>query len=236
MSLMVSKYAIDLVAKEICGEIVWSDSPGQALRKWREIFKVTQTEISQVIGVAPSVISDYEKGRRIPGSRFVRKYVEGLLYIDSTRGWSVVKEIARNLRIPMTSVIDIRELPRGVPLRVFVEVLKGEVLWGSDYLDKILYGYTVLDSIESILSMSGAEFSAIMGLTTERALIFTKVGTGRSPMVAVRVTSQKPGAVILHGPRVVDPLAIKLAELDRVPLIVSRVESEDLLVENLRKL
>ncbi|MCC6010036.1 MAG: helix-turn-helix domain-containing protein [Fervidicoccaceae archaeon] len=233
---MVSKYAIDLVAKEICGEIVWSDSPGQALRKWREIFKVTQTEISQVIGVAPSVISDYEKGRRIPGSRFVRKYVEGLLYIDSTRGWSVVREIARNLRIPMTSVIDIRELSRGVPLRVFVEVLKGEVLWGSDYLDKILYGYTVLDSIESILSMSGAEFSAIMGLTTERALIFTKVGTGRSPMVAVRVTSQKPGAVILHGPRVVDPLAIKLAELDRVPLIVSRVESEDLLVENLRKL
>jgi putative transcriptional regulator len=233
---MVSKYAIDFVAKEICGEIVWSDSPGQALRKWREIFKVTQTEISQVIGVAPSVISDYEKGRRIPGSRFVRKYVEGLLYIDSTRGWSVVREIARNLRIPMTSVIDIRELPRGVPLRVFVEVLKGEVLWGSDYLDKILYGYTVLDSIESILSMSGAEFSAIMGLTTERALIFTKVGTGRSPMVAVRVTSQKPGAVILHGPRVVDPLAIKLAELDRVPLIVSRVESEDLLVENLRKL
>jgi putative transcriptional regulator len=233
---MVSKYAIDLVAKEICGEIVWSDSPGQALRKWREIFKVTQTEISQVIGVAPSVISDYEKGRRIPGSRFVRKYVEGLLYIDSTRGWSVVREIARNLRIPMTSVIDIRELPRGVPLRIFVEVLKGEVLWGSDYLDKILYGYTVLDSIESILSMSGAEFSAIMGLTTERALIFTKVGTGRSPMVAVRVTSQKPGAVILHGPRVVDPLAIKLAELDRVPLIVSRVESEDLLVENLRKL
>ena len=236
MSLMVSKYAIDLVAKEICGEIVWSDSPGQSLRKWREIFKVTQTEISHVIGVAPSVISDYEKGRRIPGSRFVRKYVEGLLYIDSTRGWSVVREIARNLRIPMTSVIDIRELPRGVPLRVFVEVLKGEVLWGSDYLDKILYGYTVLDSIESILSMSGAEFSAIMGLTTERALIFTKVGTGRSPMVAVRVTSQKPGAVILHGPRVVDPLAIKLAELDRVPLIVSRVESEDLLVENLRKL
>jgi len=236
VSLMVSKYAIDLVAKEICGEIVWSDSPGQSLRKWREIFKVTQTEISQVIGVAPSVISDYEKGRRIPGSRFVRKYVEGLLYIDSTRGWSVVREIARNLRIPMTSVIDIRELPRGVPLRVFVEVLKGEVLWGSDYLDKILYGYTVLDSIESILSMSGAEFSAIMGLTTERALIFTKVGTGRSPMVAVRVTSQKPGAVILHGPRVVDPLAIKLAELDRVPLIVSRVESEDLLVENLRKL
>ncbi|MCC6051646.1 MAG: helix-turn-helix domain-containing protein [Fervidicoccaceae archaeon] len=233
---MVSKYAIDLVAKEICGEIVWSDSPGQSLRKWREIFKVTQTEISQVIGVAPSVISDYEKGRRIPGSRFVRKYVEGLLYIDSTRGWSVVREIARNLRIPMTSVIDIRELSRGVPLRVFVEVLKGEVLWGSDYLDKILYGYTVLDSIESILSMSGAEFSAIMGLTTERALIFTKVGTGRSPMVAVRVTSQKPGAVILHGPRVVDPLAIKLAELDRVPLIVSRVESEDLLVENLRKL
>lgn len=233
---MVTKYAVDLVAKEICGEVVWSDNPGQSLRKWREIFKITQTEISQVIGVAPSVISDYEKGRRVPGSKFVKKYVEGLLYIDSARGWSIVKELARNLRIPMTSVIDIRELPRGVPVKDFVEVVKGEVIWGVEYLEKVLYGYTVLDSIESILSMSGAEFSIIMGLTTERALIFTKVGTGRSPMVAVRVSNQKPGAVILHGPKVVDPLAIRLAELDRVPLIISRLESEELLVDRLRKL
>lgn len=233
---MVTKYAIDLVAKEICGEIVWSSNPGLSLRKWREIFKVTQTEISQVIGVAPSVISDYEKGRRTPGSKFVKKYVEGLLYIDSLRGWMVLRELARNLRVPMTSVIDIRELPRGIPLRVFVDVLKGEVLWGMDYLDRILYGYTILDSIESILSMSGTDFSIIMGLTTERALIFTKVGTGRSPMVAVRVSNMKPGAVILHGPKVVDPLAIRLAELDRVPLIVSRLESEELLVESLRNM
>jgi len=233
---LVTKYAIEMIAKEICGEIVWSGTPGQSLKKWREIFNVTQTEISQTIGVAPSVISDYEKGRRVPGSRFVRKYVEGLLSIDSSRGWKVVREIARNLRIPMTSLLDIRELPGGVPLKAFVEALEGEVLWGSNMLDRMLYGYTVLDSIESILSMSGAEFSIIMGLTTERALIFTKVGTGRSPMVAVRVSPQKPGAVVLHGPRVVDPLAVKLAELDRVPLIVSRLESEEKLVERLRKL
>lgn len=233
---MVSKFVIELIAKEVCGEVVWSDSPGQVLKKWREIFRVSQTEISKVLNVAPSVVSDYEKGRRAPRSKFVKKYVEALIEVDSARGWSVIRELARNLRVPSTSLIDIRELPRGIPLRDFVEVVNGSVLWGEEYLDKVLYGYTILDSIESILSMSGTEFSIIMGFTNERALIFTKVGTGRSPMVAVRVSSQKPGAVFLHGPKVVDPLAIKLAELDRVPLVLSRVESEEKLVENLRRL
>lgn len=233
---MVSKFVIELVAKEICGEVVWSDRPGMTLKKWREIFKVPQTEISRVLGVAPSVISDYEKGRRAPGSKFVRRYVEGLIEIDKHRGFGVLRELARNLRVPTASLIDIRELPKGVPLREFVEAVNGDVLWGTEYMDRILYGYTVLDSIDSILSMSGAEFSIIMGLTSERALFFTRVGTGRSPMVAVRVSSQKPGAVFLHGPKVVDPLAIKLAELDGVPLVLSRLESDDKLVERLRAL
>ncbi len=231
---MVTRYVIDRIAKEIAGEIVWSSNPAASMKKWREIFKVSQTEMSKIMGIAPSVISDYEKGRRAPGSKFVRKYVETLIEIDRKRGWPVLRSLAKNILLPSTAIIDMREFPRSVPLKLIVKAIEGTVLWGDDLIDKPIYGYTILDSIATIENMTGNEFYNIMGMTTERALVFTNVGTGRSPMVAVRVSPLKPGAVIVHGPREVDPLAIKLAEKDRVPLILSRKESVETLVSSLR--
>ncbi len=219
---MVTPYVIERLAKEISGEIVWSSNPAFSMKKWREIFKVSQTEMARRMKVAPSVISDYEKGRRIPGSKFVKKYVEALIEIDRERGWPVVRSLAKNIRLPHMAIIDMREFPRSVPLKLIVKAVDGRILWGEELLEKPIYGYTILDSISSIENMTGNEFYNIMGMTTERALIFTNVGTGRSPMVAVRVSPLKPGAVVIHGPSQVDPLAIKLAEKDRVPLILSR--------------
>ena len=233
---MVTAYILERVAREISGEIVWSDDPAECMRKWREIFKATQTEVARRMGVAPSVINDYEKGRRIPGSKFVKKYVKTLLEMDRERGWTTVRALARNIRLPTEAVIDIHEFSRSVPLKAIVEAVKGEVLWGERHVEKPIYGYTVLDSIATIISMSGSEFYNLMGMTAERALVFTNVGTGRSPMVAVRVSPLKPGAVIVYGPKKVDPLAIVLAEKDNVPLIVSRIESVELLVHSLRML
>ena len=34
------------------------------------------------------------------------------------------------------------------------------------------------------------------GMTTDRALIFTNVSSGRSPMVAIKVTNLKPSLVV----------------------------------------
>ncbi len=233
---MVSEYTIEKIAKEIAGDIVWSSNPGVMMRKWREVFGVTQIELSRVMKVAPSVISDYEKGRRVPGWKFMKKYISTLLLLDEKRGWKTVRELAKSIRLPPSAVLDMREFSREVKLSEIVEVVDGEVLWGKDKLDKVLYGYTVLDSIASIESMTGNDFYSIMGMTTERALVFTNVGTGRSPMVAVRVSPLKPGAVIIHGPIAVDPLAVRLAQKDKVPLILSRKKSVEALISSLRAL
>ncbi len=233
---MVSEFVLRRIAMEISGDIVWSDNPGGSMRKWRSIFKASQVDIARLMGVSPSVVSDYEKNRRIPGSRFVKKFVESLIELDRRRGWIIVGSLAKTMKLPPASVIDIKEFSRAVKLMEIVEAVKGTVLYGHDKMEKHLYGYTVLDSILSIESMSGYEFYNIMGLTTERALVFTNVGTGRSPMVAVRVSPLKPGAVIVHGPRVVDPLAIKLAEKDGIPFILSRAASVSELVHSLGKL
>jgi putative transcriptional regulator len=103
-------------------------------------------------------------------------------------------------------------------------------------LNRDIFGYTVLDSIKAILELSGSDFYQILGSTTERALIFTEVKTGRSPMVAVRVQQPKPKMIVLHKPEKVDELAIELAKAENIPLVLSNAATVRDLLESLNNL
>ena len=230
---MISNYVIELIAKRIAGDIAMSTDYGSALRRWREIFSVTQQELARMMGISASVISDYEKSRRAPGVKFLKRFVEALLLIDSRRNWEVIKQLARSLNINIGAIIDVRELSSPMQLYELLECIEGALI--NSIADNIqIYGYTILDSLGAIETMSGNEFWQIMGMTSRRALIFTKVTTGRSPLIAVRVAPVKPAAIVLHGPKRVDPLAIKLADKEGLPLIVSFAESVNQLIDSLR--
>ncbi|MBR9707247.1 MAG: transcriptional regulator, partial [Candidatus Diapherotrites archaeon] len=99
--------------------------------------------------------------------------------------------------------------------------------------DTKLYGYTVIDSLRAILEVPVHDYLKMFGETPNRALVFCKVSTGRSPMIAVKIgkfsTDMKPGMIVLHGVESADPLAIKIAESERIPLVVSKVPIEDLI-------
>jgi len=229
----------EALAKRIAGEITLSSDPGKTMRKWREIFGISQTELAEYLGVSSSVISDYEGGRRkSPGASTIRKFVEALLEIDERRGGNVIKAFSKTLgsEFPTSAILDIREFALPVTVKKIVDAVKGEVAANIDLLDRRIYGYTVVDSIQAILEMSSEEFLKLYGWTTERALVFTKVTTGRSPMIAIRVQGLKPAVVVLHGVKRLDDLAVKIAEKERVPLVVSKVETESELIMNLRKL
>ena len=99
-----------------------------------------------------------------------------------------------------------------------------------------LYGYTVVDSIKTIYALSGFDFYRIFGATTERALIFTKVGMGRSPLVAIRVSQLKPRMVVIHGPKELDSLAVDLARREGIVLVLSSSLTEDSLISSLKSL
>jgi putative transcriptional regulator len=69
--------------EKMAGEITLSDNPGKTIRKWREELRISQKELALHLEMSPSVISDYESGRRrSPGIRTVRRMVEALLDID----------------------------------------------------------------------------------------------------------------------------------------------------------
>ena len=232
---MVTDYVIEIIGKRIAGDIVWSSDIGASLRKWRNIFRVSQSELARALGVATSVINNYEKNKRSPGARFVKKYVDALIKIDAERGWVVIKDLMRGININPLAIIDIGEYDYPVKLDEVVTVVKG-VLVNSVFQIRPLYGYTVIDSINAIQLLSGNEFIQIMGATSERILVFTKVSTGRSPMIAIRVAPIKPAAVIFHGSKRIDPLAIVLADKESIPLILSTASNIDELTKSLREL
>ena len=63
----------DRLAEKMAGEITLSDDPGATLRKWRTDFEIAQTDLAGELGVSPSVVSDYESGRRDnPGIGMIR--------------------------------------------------------------------------------------------------------------------------------------------------------------------
>ena len=233
---MLEDYVVQLVAKRIAGDIVMSPRPGEALRKWREYFQASQLQMARAMKVSASVVSDYEKGRRLPGSKFIQRFVLALLRIDMERGWPKLREMARLLGVPPGVIIDMRDYPHPLSVADLVDATGSILLTPNLPQDRRVYGYTVIDSLKAIASLRGSEFYTLLGGMPERAVVFTGVRAGRSPMVAVRVSPVKPSIIVLHGPRRhVDPLAIKLAELEGIPLLLSTSPSVEALIVKLRR-
>jgi len=225
----------DTLAKRIAGEIVLSNIPGKTMRKWRGLLSVTQIELASGLELSPSVISDYETGRRrSPGSGFIKRYVGALLDIDEAKGGNYIRQLSRITLDPSDVFIDIREFMAPVSAEEIIEAVDGTIYSGEDKLKQDVFGYTVVDSLKAIQMLSGLDFYRIFGTTSERALIFSGVSRGRSPMIAVKISPFKPRVIVLHGlDGPLDPLAIQLASHEGIPLAVSGLASEDDLVEAL---
>lgn len=226
-----------VLARRIAGEIILSSKPGTAMKKWRELFAVSQMRLSEKMALSsPSVISDYESGRRkSPGTKFVRRFVWALLVIDEERGGRYIGELARLTSSPTTVILDLREFPIPVRIDLFCRAIRGQVLTCHEEAQREISGYTVVDSLRAVEALSGWEFFTIFGSTTERALLFTNIREERSPMLAVRISPLKPRLVVFHGTEP-DEMALKLSEYDRIPLVYSVAPSVEYLIKSLRRL
>lgn len=223
---------LDSVIK-IAGEVVASPDPGKALKVWREKLSIKQVHLARTLKLSPSVLSDYESGRRpSPGVIFVKKYIEALVSLDEAEG-----RVASRLLTPdkSSAILAISEFTKPISASALLAAVKGTVLSGDPDRTS-LYGYTVVDSIKTIYALSGYDFYRIFGATTERAIIFTKVGAGRSPLVAVRVSQLKPRMVVIHGPSQTDPLAIELAKKEGLIFALSQARNEDEIISSLKAL
>jgi putative transcriptional regulator len=214
--------AARMLVDKISGDIIFSSNPGKTIKKWRNIFEVSQKDLSEKLGVSPSVISDYESDRRkSPGIAFIRKLIEALISIDAERGYMTLSKFRDFLYgFNVDVIIDMMEYEKPIAFHDFIEVIEGIPV---NSFERHVNGHTVIDSLDAILKLNSYDFYKLYGFTSERAMIFTKVSSGRSPLVAVRVATFKPALIVLHGlkPNKVDEIAIKISKVERIPLIVS---------------
>ncbi len=233
----VSPSIREVLARRIAGEIIFSSKPGSTMRKWRELFAVSQSSLSEKMLLSSSaVISDYESGRRkSPGAKFIRRFVLSLLRIDEEKGSRFIREFAKLTSSPTMAIVDLREFPIPVRIEYLCKAISGELLGSVDKFVKEVNGYTVVDSRKAVEALSGLEYSQLFGATTERALVFTNVDSPALAMMLVRVSHLKPRVVVFHRVKP-DEEAIKLAEYEQIPLIYSTSPSLEQLVKSLRKL
>jgi putative transcriptional regulator len=234
----MTRGAREELAEKIAGEIALSGDPGGTLSKWRTDFGIAQTELAAQLEVSPSVVSDYESGRRDnPGIDVVHRVVSALLDIDERRGGEHIRQYTRVISAGLDSDVipDLREYAANIPLERFYGAIGAEELAGGDW--DTVAGHTVIDSIEAIRRLSSYEFYHLYGESTNRALVFTNVTRGEGVMVALRVVKPTPHAVVLHG--ITEPAvwehATDLARIEGFALAVTDADFETML-DGLREL
>jgi putative transcriptional regulator len=228
---------INELSTNIAGEISLSPAPSKTMKKWRELFGISQSELARYFNTTPSVICDYESGRRrSPGTKVVRKFEDAVIRADEDKGFPFVKSYEKSHLPPSNTevIIDMGEFNSPLTVEKLSHTLSGEVVAGKKYQDTKIYGYTIIDSLKAILELSAEDFLKLYGATTHRALIFTKVSYGRSPLIAVRVSSIKPKVIVMHGLSEIDKLGQKIATMERIPVILTNISLNKML-EDLRK-
>lgn len=230
------------VAAHIVGEIVLSPNPGKTMKKWRETFHATQTELAAAMGVSPSVICDYESGRRrSPGTKFLRRFVSGLIEIDESRGSHVLRSfmaLAGTSKL-WNAVLDLREFEEPVRSKEFCEKIDADLVVGTG--KEVILGYTVVDSLKLVVEVPAVEYIRLYGSTTQRAAIFTGVTLGRSPIIAIKAMMAsmgglKPALVVIQGTKKLDKLAVEIAQREGIPLALCKHDSVEALLEALRSI
>lgn len=210
------------LSEKIAGEITLSPKPGQTIRKWRGVFNINQTELANYLSLSPSVISDYESGRRkSPGIQTIKKIVEAFIEIDEKRGGKILHQYD-SLIETQEGILEIMEYPFAISVEKFIKEIEGNILTSTEIgLKKSVKGFTLVDSVRTIETINSGDYNRLYGWSTERAIIFTGIRYGRSPMIAIRVHPVKPTIVVYHKPGSVDSLALKLADRENIPLVTT---------------
>jgi len=219
----------DALSEKIAGEITLSPKPGKTIRKWRNIFDISQTDLAKYLDLSPSVVSDYESGRRkSPGIQTVKKIIQALIEIDENRGGKILHQYDSMIET-QEGILEIMEYPMSIKSDKFIKRIEGNILTKSDIgLKKNVKGFTLVDSVKTIETINSGDYSQLYGWSSERAIIFTGIRYGRSPMIAIRVHPVKPTVVVYHKPGSVDSLAIKLADRENIPLVVTSLPFDEL--------
>lgn len=218
--------------KRIAGDMVYEKNFPIALRKWRKTFKISQTELAKQLKLSPSVLSDYETGRRTsPGIKTITKIIDAMVDIDVNRGSPTVSMLSMLKVSPKRNgLMKIIDFPKSMTIQSFCEKINAKILVDFSFS---VQGYTVIDAERAIVEMSAEDFVQFFGEFPERAFIFTNIHSGKTVMAAVKVSRLyakmlKPRLIVLHKPTKISDVAIEIAKTEKIALATTKTSLEQI--------
>lgn len=138
-------------------DVISSDKPWEEIKKWRKAFKIKGKDIAENIKVSPSVISDYESGRRkSPGINMVKRILMSIIKLSN---------------ITNSYVSDVKDVE--ISFEEFAKKINGSI---SVYpSDKVAHGLVTLNE-KNIGTLGDCKGLCIVSPFEDSILILSSIG------------------------------------------------------------
>ncbi|VVB75465.1 Uncharacterised protein [Candidatus Tiddalikarchaeum anstoanum] len=178
--------------QRILGDVVANEEYGLVMKKWRELFSVTQAEIAGKLDVKPSVISDYENSRRrSPGIVFIRSYVNALIVLGELRNKDLHDSVKKELDIKKANdnlIIKTFNKPKNNSYLIKLLRAKPVTKTNSSAINGLIFFH---DNISRVLmKLPTYKLLNEMKKVGSYAYIFSNVKSGNLPLILLTLLSK----------------------------------------------
>ncbi len=218
--------------EKILGDICINDDYGVVMRKWRNLFNVSQAELAEKLDIQPSVISDYESGRRnSPGIVFIRKYVLALINIGKNKNKKILDKLSGYPFDKKNNLI-VKKFDKKIKAEDFISNIDARIVIKSEefHIKKCIFFYNNIT--DTFASMSTKELLSLMK-GRDSVLIFSNVKSGRFPFIVLRLLSgankiSLPKFVIFQGTDSVSKMVLRMAHKSNICLALTKESKENI--------
>lgn len=221
-----NKEIILKLKQEIAGEICISDNPGNTLKKWQNIFEISQISLARSMKLTGSTISDYENGRRNnPSIGFVQRFVNTLIELDIKRKGNIIKKL---INIPQEQIIETKEFKKGIKIRHTSELKDIEQI-NSKIHNEPVFGISYLDA-NDIPDLDQTDFQKIFGKTNKRILYIFNVNNAlilQLFLKTLKMTTNLHPSILILDTNLENDEILKVLDIN-IPIHTTKKTKEDM--------
>jgi putative transcriptional regulator len=221
----------------ILGDIAANENYGLVMKKWRELFNITQSRIAKELQIKQSVISDYENNRRkSPGIEFIRKYTQSLINIGKKERKKEYETIIEDLGLKKeVNKLFAGEFKTKIGSKEVINLLNGTQILAQPSQSSFQNYLFFSDKITNIVTKQPS-YKLLKDLKSkkETVYIFSHVRTGKVPLILLKMMSklnrlEMPKLIIFQSKGFkLSSFARKIAKNNNISIAVTREEKENI--------
>ncbi len=218
---------INKLKQEIAGEIATSPNVSGALKKWQNIFEITQRTLAREMKITSSTLSDYENSRRQnPSIQFVQKFVNALINTDAKHNCQILKKL---ISVQSLNSFETKEFKKAIKIR-HTDGLKEFVQINTKNPNEPIYGLTIIEQ-EYLQNTEFQDLGKLFGKTNKRIFYFCSAKNLELLAMFMRalktIAGQLPSAIVLELPETEKENAQKIIDTN-LPLFITQKTKDEI--------